>query len=309
MKVSNIYYRALVFAAMVVILDLVVGRILNHYYFTQRAGEEFRATYAIEKSNADIVIIGASRANHQYHPEIFENRLQMTCYNAGRDGSSMFYYYGILKAITSRYSPKVIILDFSRDFEMKQNSYDRLAMLAPYYEKHPEIRPVVELKSKYEKYKMLSSIYPFNSYIFAIAQRNTNFNIQNHTDTKGYTPLHRRWNRPINSDTSFLNYEIDTLKVAVYRNFIEECLASKINLVIASSPFYNNSDRVDPSTYMAKQIAKSYGISFIDFSKDSTFRRNPGYFADISHLNEDGAIVLSNRIIDSLLIKNLVWKH
>jgi len=148
MKVSNIYYRALVFAAMVVILDLVVGRILNHYYFTQRAGEEFRATYAIEKSNADIVIIGASRANHQYHPEIFENRLQMTCYNAGRDGSSMFYYYGILKAITSRYSPKLIILDFSRDFEMKQNSYDRLAMLAPYYEKHPEIRPVVELKSR-----------------------------------------------------------------------------------------------------------------------------------------------------------------
>lgn len=307
--IRQFIFKALFFIALVLLLDASIGRILNHFYFTQKAGDDFRATYAIERAKEQVIILGASRACHQYLPDIIEKRLKMSCFNTGRDGASILYSYGILKALTSRYRPELIIVDFSRDFEKKQNSYDRLAMLAPYYHRHPEIQPIIEKRSKYEKLKMHSGIYPFNSYLFSIAQRNTNYNIDNLKHIKGYTPLFRKWNRPIDNDSSFLKYEIDSSKVEIYKSIIKECTGNGSNLIIVTAPFFNNARTEDISTKLAKQIARQYHVPFFDFSKDSSFRNKPEYFTDISHLNDEGARKFTNLVIDSIINSPALWKH
>ena len=45
---------------------------------------------------------------------------------------------------------------------------------------------------------------------------------------------------------------------------------------------------------------------FLDYSKDSLFMNTPKLFADSKHLNNDGAIVFSNILIDdiSIICKN-----
>ncbi len=307
--IRQFIFKALFFIALILLLDTGIGGLLNHFYFTQKAGDDYRATYAIENAREQVIILGASRASHQYLPEIIEKRLKMSCFNTGRDGASIFYSYGILKALSSRYRPELIILDFSRDFEKKQNSYDRLAMLAPYYHRHPEIKPIIEIRSKYEKFKMYSGIYPFNSYLFSIAQRNTNYNIENLKDVKGYTPLFRKWNRPADNDSSFLKYDIDSSKVEIYKSIIKECNGSRVNLVIVAAPFFNNAKTEDISTKLAKQIAVQYHVPFFDFSKDSSFRNKPEYFADISHLNDEGARKFTNLVLDSIINSPALWKH
>ena len=121
-------------------IDYVIGNVLKTFYFKQESGLQYRTTYSIDKTTADVLIFGSSTANHNYEPNAFEKGLGMSFYNAGADGSSIFYDYGILRAVLKRYKPKIAILSFeASEFFEYQNSYDELSALLPYYEDHPEI--------------------------------------------------------------------------------------------------------------------------------------------------------------------------
>jgi hypothetical protein len=41
-------------------------------------------------------------------------------------------------------------------------------------------------------------------------------------------------------------------------------------------------------------------VQFLDFSNDSTFINNPKLFADVGHLNDGGARIFSNELIDKI---------
>ena len=75
----------------------------------------------------------------------------------------------------------------------KQDSYDKLSALLPYYKNHSEIRKIVDLKSNLEKFKMLSHIYPFNSTLSYIILGNTNYNQKRRNEINGYVPFIKIW--------------------------------------------------------------------------------------------------------------------
>ncbi|MEO7047112.1 MAG: hypothetical protein ABI091_17550, partial [Ferruginibacter sp.] len=184
-------------------------------------------------------------------------------------------------------------MDFTaEEFFKVQESYDRISFLEPYYKSNPEIRSVIELKSPYEKLKLLSSIYPFNSSIFTIAVGNTEFNKKRKEDFKGYVPLNGKWNQPIET-SSLGKYDIDSEKVKLYKSFIEDCISSKIGLYIICSPYFLKYNPPDYSIKIGKEIATKYNILFFDYSTDSTFINNPKLFNNIAHLNDDGAKIFS----------------
>ena len=285
----------------VIILDFMIGGILNIFYFKQKSGIQYRTTYSIEKTTADLLIFGSSTANHNYQPEVFKSRINLSYYNTGRDGTPIFYHYAVLKAVLKRYAPKMIIYDFDvHEFKKDQGSYDRLSFLLPYYQTHPEIRSIVDLKSPYEKYKLLSKIYPFNSSIFTIILGNTKFNSKKREDINGYVPLTNVWNESIKDSKTFLNYELDSNEIKIYESFIKDCINLKIKLYIICPPLFIKPDYVSSSIVLGKEIANKYNVRFLDFSKDSAILNNPKLFADISHLNDDGAKVFSNKVIDSI---------
>jgi len=302
-KQNSVMYfvlKLIAFIIIVVILDLSIGKIFKYYYFKQNSGFLYRTTYTMDQATADILIFGSSKANHQYHPEVFKNSLKMTYYNAGRDGSSIFYHYALLTSVLKRYSPKIIVLDVSREFEKKQESYDRISMLLPYYADHPEIHPIIRLKSKYEEYKLFSKIYPYNSLLFSIIVGNSQFNKDRFQDIDGYVPLSRIWNKPIETYEKKPEIELDSTKIAYYEKFIEECLDAKVKLYIVSSPDFFKLNYIEQSNYVAKTIAKKYNLDFFDYSGDTLFLNNSEYFADISHLNDEGARKFSNLIINDI---------
>ncbi len=100
---------------------------------------------------------------------------------------------------------------------------------------------------------------------------------------------------------TFKNYDIDSNKVSIYRSFIKDCINAKIKVYIVCSPLFIKPDYVNSSAVLGKKIADENNIEFFDFSKDSTFLNNHEFFADISHLNYNGALVFSNKIIESIL--------
>jgi hypothetical protein len=298
------FIKLLVFVAFLSLLDYVIGNTLRYLYFKQTTGANYRTYYSLNKTRADILIFGSSRANHHYYPTIFEDKLGMSCYNVGREGIDMFYYYALLGQILERYTPKIIILDIKPDeFAKSQSSYDRLSCLLPYYDEFTEIRPILYLRSKYENYKLLSKVYPYNSQIVTIIGGIFAYNSEKKEDLNGYIYFNKVWHKPIEEDS--LNESIiDTLKVNYYNLFIQDCKRHHIKLYIVCSPSYIHFVYKKASLILAEEIAERNNIPFIGFSNNEFFLTNPELFTNPNHLNTDGAKVFTTQISDSIsLIK------
>ena len=303
--------KAIRLIAVVFLCDLLIGGIIKHFYFHQKYGRQYRAYYTIEKTNADILIFGSSRAFNHYRPDIFESRLKKTCYNSGSPGQFILYDYATLKAVLKRYTPKLIILDlmpgslFVEQFD--GNSYERLSFLFPYYKEHEEMRPILELKGQYEKFKLLSSVYPFNSsviYTTAGCLELKRFKELNRTD-KGYQATYAVWNKPSQIIHSDRTARLDSVKINIYNQFIDECRNSGTELLIACSPRLDTYKGDDESLILAKKIAREKNVKFLDFTNDTFFVRHPELFAyDPIHLNHEGAGIFCNRVVDSLCLSN-----
>lgn len=297
------FSKLLVLLLIVFVLDFTIGKILRYFYFTQESGWQYRTTYAMENTKAGVIIYGSSRANHHYHPEVFEEKLPYEYYNAGRDGSYNLYHYAVLKSVLSRHKPDLILLEFGEEeFKKSPVGYDRLSALLPYYKSHPEIREILNHKSKYEKLKLsVSQIYPFNSSIFTIAIGNAEINKTRRGDIKGYVPLDKQWNEPIKTIQQGKPYEIDTVSIWAYDSFLKDCKAANVPVYVVSSPYFQRSVSSDTSMTLGKSIAKKYGVPFFDYSRDETLISRPELFSDFLHLNDKGARVFSAMVIDRIL--------
>jgi hypothetical protein len=283
-------------AVVVSILDFAIGGALRYCYFREISGLHFRTTYAMEKTIADIIVFGSSRANHHYVPEVFEDAFKMTFYNAGRDGSGIFYQTAVLKSILKRHKPKTIILDFAGGFEKGERDYDRLSCLLPYYKSHMEIREIVELRSPFERIKMISGIYPFNSEILNIVLGNLGRINKNYIDKKGYIPLDGELKTKIDFKVNSVAYSVDSNKLTSFREFISIAKKSGAQVSVIYSPIYEKFDRKQ-EIEICKNNCYSMNVPFWDFSKNDIFMQNRHFFRDVDHLNHKGAIQFSNLVV------------
>jgi len=300
---KRFFFKLFLLFIIIFLIDFSIGKTLAYFYFKQDSGQLFRTTYALEKTTEDILIFGSSRANHHYHPTVIEERLHLSYYNVGRDGNYLFYHYAILQGILKRYSPKLIVLDFmEEDFKASQDSYDRISSLLPYYKTHPEIQSTVLLKSPFERLKLISSIYPYNSSLFTIAVGNMEFNKGRNVEVKGYVPLTKKWNRSLQPISEVLPYELDSIKIKTFEAFLQDCNKSKVKVIVVASPYFKNSKQADYSIQKAIKIAEENNVMFFDYSRDPYFINNPGLFADIAHLNDDGAKIFTNKLLEDLQI-------
>ncbi|RNI37493.1 hypothetical protein EFY79_08855 [Hanamia caeni] len=295
--------KSIIFLLVLFTLDLSIGSLLNYLYFKQDSGLLYRTTYSLDSTKADFLIFGSSTANHHYDPSIFEKRMHMSVYNTGRDANTIFYNYAVFQSIIKRYTPKIAILDFNvGEFKVFPQNYDRLSSLLPYYKTNPELDQIIQLKSPFEKLKLISKIYPFNSLLFTILIGNTGFNKSRDyiSDEKGYIPLDRILKRKITIDTSGGNYKIDSTKIRLLKSFVRECKNYDIQLYICISPCFKKYYYPDPSVIVINKIANELNVPFYNFSDDTLFWDHPEYFADEVHLNETGAKIFSNKVVDKI---------
>ncbi|MBJ2172605.1 hypothetical protein JBL43_00035 [Aureibaculum sp. A20] len=280
------------------IFDFLIGNTLRFFYFKESSGLHYRTTYAIDSTQADVLIFGASTANHHYVPQVFENSLNMTYYNTGRDGQGILYQLAVLKSILKRYKPSVIILDHTARFNNSEKDFERLSALLPYYKDHKEIRAIIEKKSSFEQIKLLSNIYPYNSNMLTIALGNLEFNKKRKPDIKGYVELNGIWEGALDSINNKGDINNDIIKIRALEEFIELSKNSGANLFIIKSPVF----KISPNNIdsLLTTISLKHKIPFYNFKQDSIFLNNPFLFKDLVHLNKEGATVISNIICDSI---------
>jgi hypothetical protein len=283
--------------AIVIILDQIGGAILSKLYFKQSSGLYYRTTYVMDSTTADIVVFGSSRANHHYVPQIFEDSLKMNFYNAGRDGNFLLFNYATFISLTKRYTPKIIIFDVNpSDIIKNELGYERLSSLLPYYKTHPEVRSIVELRSPFEKLKLLSAIYPYNSSLLTILVGNLEMNKKRKADDRGYVPVIGKIDNEPVLDKSESSFELDTLSIGYLNEIASICQQKGIQLYLVYSPIYftENNNKID-SVFSA--IAKKEGIQYLNYSLDSNFVKKKDLFKDEAHLNHEGAELFSRNLV------------
>lgn len=307
------FYKLFLIVCILFVVDYLAGLSLKQMYFGQTSGTYYRTSYSISETNADLLIFGSSKAIHYYNPSVFEDSLHLSCYNVGKEGLEMFYHYAILKSVLQRYKPKKIILDLTREgLCFNQDSYDKIATLLPYYDSNPEMREIIYMKSPYERLKLLSKTYPYNSMILPMLAFNTEFVRKRKTHYQGFEPLQT-------TDTSLVRKmliaqskrevaesSIDTVKTGVFKRFIEDCIQSKVGLVVIVSPYLLNEDRGYQSIQLARSICKEYNVDFLDYCYLPGVSDNVKYFFDETHLNGVGANEFSKIVLKYFESDNLI---
>jgi len=289
------------FVLIIFVFDQLIGRTLKHFYFTSTTGVNYQTTYSMDSTKADIIILGSSRASHHYIPKLIEDRLGMSCFNTGRDGNFLLYNYGVFNAIIKRYTPKIIILDINpEEMIFRQSSYDGLATLLPYYKENPEIDKVIALKSDFERVKLLSCIYPYNSSLLNLALGNFSKKALMIDTLKGYLPLYGSNIAKANDQKKKeIITVIDHNKTDALTQLCLQCKKLGIKLFVVSSPRYASTDQSEVLKII-KKITEDNHAEFLDYQNDSIFINNPSYFKDAAHLNNNGASIFTNMIIKQL---------
>ena len=299
-------FKVLFFISLIVIIDQFVGRILRKLYFHQKTGQNYSLSYTFINCTADILIFGASQAQHNYDSRIISDSLKMTCYNAGQDGGhSILLQYAQIKVITARYIPKIIILEFTTDNIVKLPvAYEKLSILLPYYSLYPELDELIRLRSSFESVKLLSAIYPFNSNVINILRYNTTSHSARKKDYDGYIPLNGKMNidmlknlqKPLTEPELF----VDTNMVNALIHIIDICKKKNITLEIVSSPHYHNiNDKRNPPSSIATialDIIRKNDANYLNLTFDSAFAGHLNWFKDKVHLNQEGAKIFSSKI-------------
>jgi hypothetical protein len=316
-KVSKILIHVAIFVSIIYIADRLIGNALKNLYFRQSSSPDYLLTYSLTSCKEDLIILGNSRAQHHYIPSILTDSLGMSCFNAGQDGGhSVFLPYAQTLAILNRYTPKIIILEFSpSSIFFDQESYDKMSILLPYYDTIPILKQLIESRSDFEKIKLYSKIYPYNSNIINIIRFNIINNTLRDSFDKGYSPIFKSIKNDLPISTvnirAGLN-ELDRNKLEAFENLIKCCNDSGTKLIVINSPIFKNNTELDnlttPEYKIVKLIVERNNIPFFDYSSDSTLVSNREYFADIKHLNDSGAIRYSE-LIASNLVKLINYNH
>ena len=292
---TKFFKKIVIVLIVLIIADQVTGYLIRRLYYNMVAGENYRTTFSVDSTRADILVFGSSRASHHYVPEFFEKKFSMNFYNTGRDGNYVLSNYANFKAVMKRYSPKIIIFDLNpNDLVYRLSDYERLSAYLPYYTNHQELREIIELRSPFEKYKLLSATYPYNSQILRILFRNLSKTRED--DNKGYMPLYIKMK--ISNAKKYLQESagtIDLNKINALKDISETCIKNNITLFIVCSPIFSDS-KIRFTSTIIEDITRHKLCTYFDYSSDSTFVNHPEYFMDNVHLNDDGAKIFSNII-------------
>lgn len=260
-----------------------------------------KTSFVCEIIDSDVLIIGSSRAEHHYVPNVMKQSLSLSVFNCGVDGSFFLYQTAVIQHVIQRYLPKLIIWDVEPIVFMKGvNDVDdvsRLSRLNSFYDTDSYIHDIIQIKSEFEKYKMYSMTYRYNYHIHdffdALSTKKNKLN--------GYKPLYgtdKTLAQPEKRQIENIYYQEN---VELFKRILELCSQKKVPLVISFSPRFTDDNAFDTIQYKKLfEVANEYNVPIINFYHHPDFMFNPTLFKDVNHLNDDGAKLFTERFCEEL---------
>ena len=288
-------FRVLVFFFSIIVLDVLFGYACQYMNNHSKGGGVKSRYYVCKESHEKVLVFGSSRAKHHYVPDIIEDSLGLSCYNTGEDGNGIIFCYGVLKMITQRYKPRLIIYDVSFFDIYKDDNMKYVDLLKPYYYE-AGIDSIFWSVNPKTQLMMHSSLYRFNTTCLRIIG---DFFHPVSITPKGYLPLTKVMDYEPQEDNVQEQREIDCLKLQYFERFIQCASENNIRIVFCVSPLYRSS-KMESSYQPIRNICKKYGLPFIFNASVPEISTEKEYFYDRTHMNDRGA-----RLFTQIFLKEM----
>ena len=281
-------YLAIIFAG-VICVDVVVRLLFSFVYSHVPQGAEIRQRYKYEyyDNEAEVLIVGASRAMFCYKPSIISDTLNMTTYNVGMDGAGVVGNYLSLKKAVGTGKVKVVVYDCGALQLSKRWNQGKISNYFPFYWMDSDVRKVVDDFAPQEKWKLYSSLLQYNSCYHDIVrtflektQHDHGFQPLPYTG-KGFTPWYAKQVEKLVPDSM----------AAIYLDkFVSLCKKNNITLFITMCPGLGN---FSSSSDFLSEYAREKNVEFWDFTDLEELHHDSTLFKDYNHLNERGVDIFT----------------
>ena len=289
---------------LLVVADWAVGTWNEKMYYSSKYGIFHRQIYCMHESQDELVIMGSSRADHQYVSGIFEESLGLKTYNAGSEGMCIYYQYAILASYVERKAfPKLVILDV-QDLDIEPSTGATFTLeaaldrLAPHYGEYKMVDELFDLQEWNDKVKLLSKTYRYNSKLVQTIK----CKYLPEPEDRGYEAIKGKLPDDIQFEEKPSTITaVEPMKVEYMQKFIDLCKNHNIPLLLVYSPIFRNGE--SPAMNKIAEMAKASGVPFWDYSNEPSIIKREN-FRDAMHLHDEGAHVwsefLANKIKDNI---------
>lgn len=306
---------AIILLGCIAVVDCIGGLALDRMLdnVPNDGNETGETHFAINKVTDPILIIGSSRAKYHYRPNIISDSLAMDTYNLGRRGYYLTYQCCLINMILDRYTPNILIWDFSMD-SLFSNGNDNIDKLRPYYWKYYSVREAFnEKEGKIRSIKNLSKIYRYNSLALSIIYRY----LHGGADTDPLKGMGKLINTGISVDPALSIYDgltgpIDQARVKRLHTTLQRLIDSGVTVFVFDSPHYSllNPNRDRSSESIIYEECQKLSIPIFDNRNYDYFLHHPELFYDEGHLFDDGSEIytkiVASQICQELSINKLV---
>lgn len=279
-----------------ILADIIFGKIM-FYAESQSSSKNYHCMYAADE---DILILGSSFAVRNIVPSIIEDSLGISCYNAGEAGNGALVAWARYNMFINNHMPKLIIYTLTPGYDyIKSDDYSKyLNTLKPYYRKEKSITNMYDnLMNCTDGLILNSNFVKFNSYS---AQLVYYWLSKKNMGLQGYEPLYETFTPYETNNEQYVGeYEIDAPKMSYLEQLFEDIKRRKIPVLCIIPPDYRCNLSMDQYKE-GMQLCEKYEIPIINHKYYEGISQNAQYFYDISHLNDKGARLYTNKLCKEL---------
>ena len=288
----------IIFLVLVAACDFIAGYSLTYLRDHPGSGQSLKNHEIAKVVTPDILILGSSRSVHHFVPSVFEDSLGYPAYIAGQDGNGIVMMYPVLRLVSSRHKPKVVIYDLMEGFDLTDDNLERyIEYLRPLWGENPKVDSVITEVSPSERLKLRSGSYRYNSMELSLLK---GFLSSRKEFDHGYSPLYGIMTTrqaelikpPAKNDRPYSSF-----KMNLFREMIDFCDDNDIDLYFTVSPYYGMKGGEFGE---AVKTITELGGEVWDFSSSPSFSDSIHYFKDSWHLNDHGATVFSDTIVNRI---------
>lgn len=290
------FYKGLRFLLLVAVVDIGLGFVLNQLYFSQKSGKYHRISHALSETEAEVLLAGTSHSLRHLVSPVFADSLNQTVYNIGSKGQNLYYIAALVDAILDRYQPDKIVLTIDRDMFRNAETYDKLSDLKPYYWREKSVQRHLDKRGPLEKIKLLSKLYTYNSTLLHILKYQTS----KQEDQDGYLPLYEVSKRQYseadrNLDTP--DFPTNEEHLVLLEELVQKAKTLGVGVYFVISPELNG-EYIHNSAIEA--IASRHKVPLWNYSLDERWILKNELFGDHTHLNHQGAVMLSSDLVHKI---------
>jgi hypothetical protein len=273
-----------------VLLDVVYTEIYS------TAKDRWKMEYVLHAppQDYDVVILGTSRANNHFVPELFEKHGLKT-FNFGMSGSHLLEDALLLKLlIEQKNSIKYVLLEADLSLSNEKRDEGTTARYLPYLRNNPIIRSHYQNEPEFPYWYYLP-FYRYTAYESQIGLRELIKTALHEPTTslanKGYYPLPPHQKGSMKNDYRALK----PLHNRYYEQIKKLCAQHHIQLITVMTPVCENVKGMDYFQKVQSLYPEIYNCE--DFVQDDR------YFSSCGHLNDAGARLFTQRIINEFFPK------